>query len=450
MDRGGGPWQIAVIEATYADAQLGDPKQTMTDRPRILVVEDAKFFSNLVCRAIAARMEADVVPVASLAETQAAVGAGGVPFTLALVDLVLPDAREGDAVEWLLAQSVPCIVFTALFSEEMREKLLARSVIDYVVKDTPSSLDYLMGLVERLHRNRATKVLVVEDSRTARKFTADLLRGYQFQVLEAADGKEGLVVLHDNPDVRMVITDYNMPEMDGVTMVRQMRKTHPQDRMAIIGLSTSTDSSLSARFIKYGANDFIIKPYQREEFFCRIMQNLRVLDMVERLTDMATKDALTGIHNRRHFFEAGTALFDRTGREGQSLTAAMLDVDFFKKVNDTHGHDGGDVVLKRVAALVRGFCPTRHLVARFGGEEFAILAFGLEAEEVALYFENLRAALQAEEIVHAGKTIPVTASFGVCHGRRTNLDAMLKAADEMLYRAKQNGRNRVEITAGDG
>lgn len=412
---------------------------------RILVVEDSKFFNNLVCRSIAERLEAKVVPAYSLDQAQAAVAAIDKPFNLALVDLVLPDAPDGEAVEWLQAQGVPCVVFTSLFSEDLRERFLAQHVIDYVVKDTPSSLDYLLGLVERLHQNQQVKALVVDDSRTARKYTADLLRSYQFQVIEADNGVTGLAQLHADPELRLVVTDYHMPEMDGVEMVRQMRRTHDQDRLAIIGVSSGGGSALSARFIKFGANDFLIKPFLREEFFCRVMQNVKLLDMVERLRDMATKDVLTGIHNRRFFFDAGETLMASARRDKLTLTAAMIDVDFFKKVNDTHGHDGGDTVLKRVAALLRRECRQTDIVARLGGEEFAILSVNMDAEAALPFFNKVRVALENEVIEHAGKRIPVTASFGVCHGGTEGLDGMLKTADEALYQAKQNGRNRVEL-----
>ncbi|CAA6603676.1 Response regulator receiver modulated diguanylate cyclase [Rhodospirillaceae bacterium LM-1] len=415
------------------------------DSSRYLVVEDSKFFNSIVSKAVGERVGAEVVSTLSLAEAIKAVTESELRFSLAVVDLVLPDAPNGEAVSWLQDQGIPCIVFTGVFSEDLRERLLAEHVLDYVVKETPSSLSYLVDLVGRLHRNRNIKVLVVDDSRTARGYAADLLKSYQFQVFEAESGEAGLGFLADNPDIRLVITDYNMPGMDGVEMVKRMRATHDQDRLAIIGVSSGGGNALSARFIKFGANDFINKPYLREEFFCRVMQNIRMLDMVERLTDMATKDALTGIHNRRFFFEAGETLFARAKRDQVALTAAMLDIDFFKKVNDTYGHDGGDAILKRVASLLRSLCRQTDVVARFGGEEFAILAVSMDDCALHPFFEKLRASLEAEEIIHAGHRIPVTASFGVCHGIGTSLESMLKTADEMLYQAKQNGRNRVEV-----
>jgi diguanylate cyclase (GGDEF)-like protein len=296
-----------------------------------------------------------------------------------------------------------------------------------------------------LHRNRDCKVLVVEDSKPARQYICDLLKSYQFQVLEAASGKQGLAMLESTPDIRLVITDYWMPEMDGVEMVKRMRLTRHQDRLAIIGLSAGGGSALSAQFIKSGANDFINKPFLREEFFCRVTQNVRMIDMIERLTDIATTDALTGIHNRRFFYDSGEVLVANAQRNHLTLTAAMIDMDFFKEINDTYGHAGGDIVLKRIANLIQKTSRQTDIVARLGGEEFAILAVNMDQARTYEYFDKLRTAIEAEELFFQGKRVPVTASIGVCHGEGTDLAAIMRRADRALYKAKENGRNCVEI-----
>jgi len=392
------------------------------------------------------RIGAEVTTAFTFAETREAVEQAKIPFNLALVDIDLPDAHNGEAVDWLAQQDIPCIVFTGMFSEDLRERLLSQKVIDYVVKDTPSSLDHLMGLVERLHRNREYKILIVDDSKPTREYIGDLLRSYQFQVEEAINGKQGLAKLESTPDIRMVITDFYMPEMDGVEMVKRMRLTHHQDRLAIIGVSSAGGSALSARFIKNGANDFINKPFLREEFFCRVTQNIRMIDMIERLTDMATKDALTCIHNRRFFFDAGEMLVASAQRNQLTLTTAMIDMDFFKTINDTQGHDVGDLVLKRIASLIRCMSRQTDIVARIGGEEFALLAVNMDQNSVPVFFERLRSAIESEDIFFHGKRVSVTASIGVFHGEEGDLAAMMRRADRMLYKAKENGRNRVEIS----
>jgi diguanylate cyclase (GGDEF)-like protein len=408
-------------------------------------VEDSKFFSHLVYKAVVDRIGAEVTTAFSFAETRDAVEKSSQPFNLALVDVDLPDAHSGEAIDWLADRQVPCIVFTGMFSEDLRERLLAQRVIDYVVKDTPSSMDYLLSLVERMHHNQEYTVLVVDDSRHSRKYISDLLRSYQFQVAEAETGKQGLEILDEQPNIRLVITDYHMPGMDGVEMVKRIRLKCSQDKLAIIGISSGGGSALSAQFIKSGANDFINKPFLREEFFCRITQNIRMIEMIERLTEMATRDALTGIHNRRFYYDAGEMLLASAQRNQLSLTTAMIDMDHFKKINDQYGHDCGDIVMKRVAQLIRSMVRQTDIVARVGGEEFAILAVNMDRDSAAGFFERMRAAIANESIFFHGKRVAIAASIGVHIGEEGDLASLMRRADRMLYKAKENGRNRVEI-----
>jgi diguanylate cyclase (GGDEF)-like protein len=419
----------------------------MTEASRILIVEDSRFFSQLVSKGITDRMpQASVTVAASLAETKSIIDAAPQPFHLALVDLVLPDSKEGEALDYVQSNSIPCIVFTSVFSADLRERLFADQVIDYVLKDTPSSLDYLLGLVEQLHRNRTTTVMVVDDSRTARHYLRELLNSYHFKVVEAANGTEGLARLKMDSSIRLVLMDYHMPDMDGIELTRRIRSQYPPDRLALIGVSSAGSHALSAQFIKHGANDFLNKPFLREEFFCRVIQNLRMLDLLDNLRENASRDFLTGLHNRRFLYESGASLM-ATAKRGQiDLTAAIVDVDHFKQINDTHGHEAGDLILRKVAE-----CLTRHLresdmVARVGGEEFALLTVNMAPESTAAYFEELRRAITEIRVIHGGKSIGVTVSIGVHSGGADNLPAFIDLADQALYKAKAAGRNTVHLS----
>ncbi|MBI5119800.1 MAG: diguanylate cyclase [Rhodospirillales bacterium] len=415
---------------------------------RILIVEGSRFFSNQVRRAVEAATGTQTIVAQTLAAAQKAIAAerarGG--FALALFDIILPDATENEVVDLCREKGLPSVVFTGFYSDELRERLTSsRTVIDYIVKDTPASLAMLRQTVTRIWRNRVTKALAVDDSATARRYLVDLLQLYQFQTLEAANGKQALEILHQHPDIRLVVTDYRMPVMDGIDMIKQMRASHPKDRLAVIGIATGGGSSLSAQFIKSGANDFITKPFLREEFFCRINQNMEILDLFESIRDSANRDYLTGIYNRRYLFEVGTKLLAAQRRKQIAVAAAMFDVDFFKKINDTYGHEAGDAVLKALAALLRERVRDTDIVARFGGEEFCLLAVNLDPKKAKEFFEGLRQGISEMRVRAKGQQLSITASIGVCLEELTNLDDLLSKADAMLYRAKEKGRNRVEI-----
>ncbi|MDI1226766.1 MAG: diguanylate cyclase [bacterium] len=419
----------------------------MQDATRILVVDDSKFFCRIVTKAIVERIGAEVVAVETLAEARELLENAQNRFHLALVDIILPDSSEGEAAEYLMQKRIPCIVFTSFYSEDLRKMILDWNVMDYVIKDTPSSLSYLVDIVERVHRNRETKILVVDDSKTSRMHVRGLLTGYQCQVIEASTAKEALETLEASPDIRLVITDYFMPGMNGVELVQEIRKKFDREQLAIIGIASGVSrGALSAEFIKLGANDFLKKPFLPEEFFCRVSQNLRILDLFSKLKDMGIRDSLTGIHNRRFFFEAGSGLFSSAKREQLRLTAAMIDLDFIKQINDTYGHKAGDIVLKGVADILRKQCRMTDVVARYGLDSFAILAVNLADESIVQFFDRVRRAVETQEFNYNGKAIKVTCSFGVCHGIRDTLEGMMKEADDLLARAKKNGRNRVELS----
>ncbi|MEW5729159.1 MAG: diguanylate cyclase [Pseudomonadota bacterium] len=413
---------------------------------RVLVVENSRFFANVVVKAIETRLGLPAIAVSSLSEAQTLLDAGE-EFFLALTGLVLPDAAGEAVVGFFSSRSLPVVVLTGVDDDATRERLSASGVVDYVLKGSPGAADYIVWVVRRLERNRTIAALVVDDSRTIRQQIGALLRLCGFRVVEAADGSEALGAIATDPAIRLMVTDHEMPGMDGVELTRAVRAQRGSEDLAIVAVSGTGKPGLVARFLKNGANDFLHKPFSREEFFCRVQQNIDNLDLLSSLRDMATKDFLTGLSNRRHFFDRATPLVAEAMGGKRRLATAMMDIDFFKKINDTRGHDGGDAALRAVAATVGAHARCGDLVARFGGEEFCLLALDLGDDEVDAFFERLRAAVAALPIHFAGETFGATISIGVCVGPRDGgIDQVLAEADRMLYRAKSSGRNRVEIS----
>lgn len=402
----------------------------------------------MIKKTIESEVGVEVIKAATQAEAAERYAEYSGEFILALADLVLPDAPDGEVVDYLLGKKLPTIVFTGTYAEDVRERVTSKGVIDYVIKDTPSSIGYLTSIVRRIVRNRGIKALAVDDSTTARRYLADLLRLYQFQVLEAADGEKALCVINDEPDIKLVVTDFHMPNMDGFELIRRIREKKGRDEMAIIGVSSAGGNMLSAKFIKIGANDFITKPFLREEFFCRITQNVDNLELVAALRDTAVRDPLTGLHNRRHFFDVGATLLANAKRKHLGITVAMLDIDNFKKINDTYGHDTGDLVLRAVSDALSSRMRASDLLARIGGEEFAFVCVNMETPAIPAFFERIRDAIEKADIHDDdGTLIKVTISIGVCPTLGSSVEEMLKTADEMLYEAKNSGRNLVKVSA---
>lgn len=411
---------------------------------RVLVVEDSRTFSSLLSRRITEEMGHQVVLADSKAKAEAILAVDK-DFFVALLDLNLPDAPMGQVVDVVLACGIPSIVFTGEMNDELRDQFWAKRIVDYILKQNMDNVAYMLSLVERLHRNPGIKVLVVDDSPSARHMLGELLRAHRYQVLESEGGKNALALLAEHRDVRLVITDYNMPGMDGFELVRAIRRDHAKDQMAIIGLSGTDSTGLSAKFIKNGANDFLNKPFLTEEFYTRVTQNIELLEYIAQIKELAEKDYLTRLYNRRYVFSAGPKLMAAQTRRGQGVVVAMLDIDHFKRVNDTYGHDAGDAVLRQMSALLSARFRASDIVARFGGEEFCVLATDMNPADASGVFEDLRQSFEASPVHFDGQSIRYTVSIGLCTSPLDGLEAMIKAADDALYMSKNDGRNRVTI-----
>jgi PleD family two-component response regulator len=264
--------------------------------PRILVVEDSAVFANLVKREVEKKLEMGMVLAKSYAETQKLLMDmeeeaffSEDNFFVAVLDLNLPDAPPGKVVDLVRSKNIPAIVFTAEFDDKIRDLILSKNVVDYVYKRGKQDVQYLVTLIKRIYSNRFVKILVVDDSTVFRTKVCSLLELHQYIVIQAGDGAEALKKIQDNPDVCLVITDYEMPHIDGFALTQKIREKHDKNEMAIIGISSHADHALSARFLKNGANDFITKPFLTEEFYCRVTQNVETIENLRRLKQVESE-----------------------------------------------------------------------------------------------------------------------------------------------------------------
>ena len=228
-----------------------------------------------------------------------------------------------------------------------------------------------------------------------------------------------------------------MPVMDGVELIKAVRNFRGRDDLAIIGLSGAGKYGLSARFIKYGANDFLTKPFMNEEFYCRVLQTMEQLSLIADIKESAFRDDLTGLYNRRYFYQYAEKLLKK---KNQQNSLALLDVDFFKKINDTYGHEGGDQALKQIGELIRSTF-TKFMVARVGGEEFAIILDNIDIARARDYLEAFRKRVTGYDFSISDKTCNITLSIGLAELHNTHLKDAMRVADKALYKAKSNGRN---------
>lgn len=419
--------------------------KTTFESCNVLLIEDSRSIASVLSHRLATELGTTVTHCASTKALRKAIVEQGSKYDVAVVDLNLPDSPNGEVLDMAVEQGIPVIVFTATFNLDMREHIVERGVSDYIIKDNDRALDRVIASVERVLSNRAVRILVVDDVASARRHLVELLTLQQFSVVEAGTGTQALEMLRQHSDISLVLTDYNMPDMDGYELTRRIRRSYDSSQLRVIGISSSSDRLLSASFLKAGACDFVYRPYVAEELQCRITQNIETLSQIRQLRAAAFNDYLTGLYNRRYFFEQGPVLIDNCLGRGEPCSVAMLDIDHFKKLNDTYGHEGGDRVLKAVASKLKSLMgEPAWLLGRLGGEEFGLLLPGVDSAEATVICERIRHALSEIKVAVDDKDVAITVSIGIAEvGGRESFDNYLNAADQFLYLAKRYGRNQV-------
>lgn len=294
---------------------------------------------------------------------------------------------------------------------------------------------------------RATQpldILAVDDDRASLRMVSTIVKSSGHHVREAQDGLQAYdMILESTPD--LVICDWDMPGMDGVGLCQEIRAGDFPHYVYFVLLTGKSDPANLVEGLQAGADDFMTKPIHRAVLLARIEAGSRLLNMERRLRMLSSHDPLTETLNRRTFHDRSGEEWERASRQGHPLSCVMIDLDFFKRVNDTHGHAAGDTTLVSVASLIKSQCRTSDVACRYGGEEFCVLLPHTDETQAAEWAEQTRNAL-FETTIHAGEAaLNVTASFGVAQRQIDTMTPgeLVERADQALALAKRSGRNRV-------
>ena len=291
-------------------------------------------------------------------------------------------------------------------------------------------------------------VLIVDDDRMNRATLAELLRR-ECRVLLAKDGTSALRRLNEESDIDLILLDVSMPGMDGYEVLRRLRDEKRTAGTAVIFITALTDEQDEEHGLSLGVLDYVFKPIRPVIVHARIRNHLKLVAQRKELEQLATRDSLTGLANRRHFDQVLSLACRRATRTGEPLNLAMIDVDYFKQYNDRYGHCAGDVALKEVAHVLSHITRRPYdLAARYGGEEFVLLLSGVVDFEAQL--EQLRRNVLFLEIAHENSAVEkvLTVSCGgiVVEAPKVHDPIqLLHRADLLLYQAKKQGRNRVIV-----
>ncbi|MGH1440201.1 MAG: response regulator [Cellvibrionaceae bacterium] len=409
---------------------------------KVLIVEDSPIVAKILLHMAKQEIDHEVVLATTFAEARSIYEEHDGAFFAAIVDLNLPDAPDGEVVDFTLKNKIPTIVLTGSFDEERRESLLSKGIVDYVTKEGRYSYQYALRLINRLRDNESVTVLVVEDSSTTRNYITGMLRRHLFKVVEAVDGIDAIKVFLSTPDIKLLITDYNMPNMDGFELVKNLRCKYEKFDLIIIGLSAEGQGGLSAKFIKTGANDFLSKPFNPEEFYCRINHNIESLELVEKIRDVANRDYCTNVYSRRYFFQQGEELWQNAKQNNTPLALAVINLDNFKELNEQYGNSFADAVLKNVAAILEKTL-FRFTLARSSGKEFYVLLPGLDNIKAVTLLDKVRGIVSRENFVTSDGETYVTCSIGVSNSLHERLLDQIASAEELMLHAKEAGKNIV-------
>jgi len=481
-------------------------------------------------------------------------------FFCAILDLILPDAINGQIVNFVLSKHIPSIALTSNISESLRKQINSKNIVDYVIKNSSSDMKHCVNLAESLVFTKRKKALVVDDSKTARAYIKYLFQTLLFDVIEASDAKEALDILDKNPDILIATVDYEMPNMNGIELINNIRAKFKNENLIIFGITSMDAEGIRASFLKSGANDYFKKPVVKEEFNTRVIQNIRLVEQIEnikthlnlidkyvlssvtntkgiitevseafakatgykkeeligrthsilrdksmpnsifqnlwytiksgktwegeiknkrkdgsfywnktliepifdsekkiveyralreditdkkRIEKISITDKLTGIYNRVKLDKVLEKELNRAKIMESPLSIILLDIDKFKSVNDVHGHQVGDKILIEISKVLQKNISDRDILGRWGGEEFMIILPNRDINQAKEVAENLRIKIEEFEFSIVKHK---TSSFGISSYKDLDKEkTLVKRADDALYLAKDNGRNRVEI-----
>jgi diguanylate cyclase (GGDEF)-like protein len=300
----------------------------------------------------------------------------------------------------------------------------------------------------------AIKILIADDSPLYRRLLIQSFEGSGYTILSAKNGNEALAMFAEhNPD--LVITDWTMPDLSGINLCQTIRSEYKDRYPYLVILTGNTQKEEVIEGLAAGADDYLTKPFHPGELQARVRVGLRIIQLHreihaknQQLELLALTDPLTGLPNRRAIDIWATRELSAAKRHRFSIWVAIADLDHFKKVNDTYGHDIGDEVLKQFGEILTRNTRESNICGRLGGEEFLVILTHLDQHQARTALERIRCELQDKMFSARTTQFRVTASFGIAGlGTKSSssFNSLIKDADDALYAAKRDGRNRIQF-----
>jgi diguanylate cyclase (GGDEF)-like protein len=289
-------------------------------------------------------------------------------------------------------------------------------------------------------------ILLVDDTVENLDILTELL--WQYDIIDSVNGKDALEIAQDE-QIDLILLDIMMPEMDGYEVCKKLKSNPNTKDIPVMFITAKTDENSIEKAYDIGGDDYITKPFKPKELLARVRRELKLQDLQNELKLLASIDPMTKLYNRRYFTKISENTLDFTKRENKDLSLIMVDIDKFKNVNDTYGHQVGDDVIIKLAEILTSNQRKSDIITRYGGEEFVLLLPNTSLDGAVVLANKIREIVEATVIeFNQQETLNITISLGVSQinlENEFNIEAGLKRADDALYEAKESGRNRVCI-----
>jgi len=391
---------------------------------RILVIEDNKTLANAIVKKLASKLSCEVDVAYKLGEAKLFLKM--YEYFIVVTDINLPDAPNGEVVDYLIGKNAHTIVLTSNTDKEFRKSMLKKKIIDFVIKDGTNDVSHIISTIRRLQLNQNHKVLVVDDSMVFRKQMQNMLTNLFINVYTVAHGEEALGMLQTHPDISLVLTDYNMPVMDGMELTIEIRKTQNKSNLSIIAISSNEESDINSQFLKNGANDYIKKPFSNEEFSCRVNNALEAIENISTIKN-SDRDFLTGLYNKKYFYKNIQNHLAETISNNDMFSISMI-------AFDKEEVEQKDIV--DLSEIIRTSVHRKNLISLFDGNEFCVSVKDTSKEET----QNILDAI-LKEAQSSGYSI--STGIAMYEDEAEGIEGTQAQADMMLFKAKGNGGNQI-------
>jgi CheY-like chemotaxis protein len=393
-------------------------------QPTVLLIDNSRALLRLLRQRLGDELGLAVETAASLEELRGLL-ATAPDITLAVSNLRLTGGADGEAIELLLRRGAPVVVLTGALDEAARRQIAGWPIVDYIVKEGPGDIEQIVAVLRRIRAAVNQPVLVVDDSPTMRRHLGDLLRRLGHPVMESPDGPHALELVTAHPELRLVITDFQMPSMDGAQLTRSIRQIRRAEELAVVGISAASDGHVTARLLKAGADDFLAKPFEAEAFAARVARTLAFQTLLREAGLAVRADPVTGLLNRRTFL-AGV---------GDRGALGWVEIDGWDPMILKHGDDAGDVLGKALAGRMRdrlGDC----CLGRIRDGAFAVWSSHLDERSLADRLHELSGDVSALMVGFGRHVLPLRLRTATCGSTGRAADRLCELASVVVGQAQ--------------